>query len=170
MPSAIIIPHRLTFGNITTYLHTQLQATWILLSHRLLHAFYTRVPEREGRRRGQLLIQSTVLTTAENLSSDIYRILNPGPLSIQSAKWHESGEGVGEFKLMAIYSNANWKLSYWTNTPKGKIKCQLEIIIACINITFSDQDARHHYLPISQQVSTARHVWKAQHSKIPLDK
>lgn len=84
-PSAIIIPHRLTFGNITTYLHTQLQATWTLQSHRLLHAFYSRVPERGGRRRGQLLIPSTVLTRAENLSSDIYRILNPGHLSIQSA-------------------------------------------------------------------------------------
>jgi len=104
-PSAIIIPHRLTFGNITTYRHAQLRATWTLQSHRLLHAFYTRVHEREGRRRGQLLIPSTVLTRDENLSSDIYRILNPGPLSIQSAN------------ALTPIGGQNLKLRPFTPTP-----------------------------------------------------
>jgi len=68
--------------------------------------YYTRVPEREGRRRSKLLIPSTVLTRAENLSSDIYRILNPGPLSIQSAN---AATGIG--------SGEDLKLWPFTQTP-----------------------------------------------------
>jgi hypothetical protein len=62
------------------------------------------------------------------------------------------------------------KIVIFDKHAKDKIKCPLEIIIARVNITFSDQDASRHYHLISKQVSTATHTWKAQHSKIPLDK
>jgi hypothetical protein len=172
-PTAIINPHRLTYGNITTHRHAQLRAKWTPQARRLLRAFYTRVPVRGG-------------ATSRSTSDTVYGFdqswepviryswdikSRASQHTIRERSDTNLGGGGKKFVITAVYSGANWKSSYFTTTPKGTIKCQLEIIIACVTITLSDQDARRHYHPlISEQVSAATHIWKAQHSKILLDK